>query len=135
MLQQKNFLLLRQQLFYFGLTGACAALVHMLLVWLLVTQIFYLLPLQANIFAFLISFWISYLGHSHLTFNTKKHKVSYAVPRFFMVATMSFVLNETLYFFLLHFTPLPYLWALFLVLGIVPVFTFTLSKCWVFKIL
>lgn len=132
MVQQKPSLL-KQQLLYFCLIGTLAALVNILLVWLLVTQVFYLQPLQANIFAFFIAFWVSYLGHSRLTFNYTQHKISSTVLRFFLVAIMSFALNEILYFILLHFTTIPYLWALFLVLGVVPIFTFILSRCWAFK--
>ena len=121
------------QLFRFGLVGGVAALVNMLIVWLLVSKVFFLSPLEANVFAFLIAFWVSYFGHSRLTFNHVEHEAAHAVPRFFIVATLSFILNEGLYFLLLRLTTLPYLWALFLVLAIVPIFTFVFSRFWAFR--
>ncbi|MCY4177934.1 MAG: GtrA family protein [Endozoicomonadaceae bacterium] len=124
--------ILKRQILCFGLVGALAALVNMLLVWCLVAKVFYLHPLQANIFAFFVAFWISYMGHSRFTFNEKQHKISHTAPKFFLVAITSFALNEILYFIVLHFTPIPYLWALLLVLSIVPAFTFILSRYWAF---
>lgn len=132
-MSRSAFFYLFGQLFRFGVVGSLAALVNMFVVWLLVEKVFFLPPLGANVFAFLIAFWVSYFGHSRLTFNHAKHDVGYAVPRFFLVAVLSFLLNEGFYFLLLHFTSLPYLWALFLVLAIVPVFTFILSRFWAFR--
>ncbi len=126
-------ILLAVQVFKFGFIGGLAALVNLLIVWLLVDKALFMKPLVANIFAFLVAFWVSYFGHSRLTFNHTRHKMRFVAPKFFLIAICSFILNETLYFLLLHLTPLSYLWSLFIVLMIVPVFTFVLSKIWAFR--
>jgi putative flippase GtrA len=120
------------QLIRFGIVGSCAAAVNMLIVIWLVEN-FYLNPLLANIFAFLIAFNISYIGHRHWSFaNTKlRHRTS--IPRFLLVAISSFILNEGLFYLFLNLFHWYYILALLLALLIVPIFTFVTSKFWAFS--
>lgn len=119
------------QLAWFGVVGVTALLVHWVSVALLVPL--GLVPLIANIVAFLIAFQVSYWGHRIYTF--KAHEISHqqTLPRFFSVAAGSFVVNEGLYFLLLRYTTLDYRVSLIIVLFTVAVLTFILSKQWAFR--
>lgn len=116
----------------FALVGCAAAVVNMLVVFVLVEGV-HMPPLAANVFAFLVAFWVSYFGHSLFTFRHLRHNIRHAAPRFFIIALTSLLLNEGLYFLLLHFTALHYLPALLIVLAIVPVFTFVAGRAWAFN--
>lgn len=119
------------QLCRFGVVGVLAAIVHFSIVVLLV-QNADLAPLIANIFGFIIAFQVSYWGHRLWTFNgtITLHRV--AIAKLFFVQVVNFVLNESL-FYLFLIVGLPYPIALLIVLAILPVFTFALSKLWVFR--
>jgi len=119
------------QLIRFGSVGSCAAAVNMLMVIWLVTG-FNIHPLLANIFAFLIAFNISYIGHRHWSFAGTKRLHRSSIPRFLSVAVISFILNEGLFYIFLSLFHWYYIWALLLVLLIVPIFTFLCSKFWAF---
>lgn len=122
---------MKRQLFWFGIVGAAAMVMHYALVaWLLVPA--GLRPLLANIVAFLLAFQVSYWGHRSLTFQAKQIPHQQAMPRFFGVACLSFLVNETLYALLLYFTSLNYRLSLLIVLACVAGLTFILGKCWAF---
>ena len=119
------------QVMRFGVVGVSAMCVHMLVVTLLVPAGLH--PLLANIIAFLVAFQVSYFGHARWTFsvadpNSRKHKL-----RFFIVAILSFLTNEMLYALLLTIFHLHYLVALFIVLAVVALLTFVLSRLWAFR--
>ena len=116
----------------FGLVGLTAAGVHYLVVWLLVSH-YAVAPLAANVGGFLVAFWTSFFGHRHLSFaHARPAPVRQSLPRFAAVALTGFAVNESLYAWLLAYTPLPYTWALVLVLGTVAVATYLLSRFWAF---
>jgi putative flippase GtrA len=120
------------QLIRFGLVGSCAAIVNMLIVvWLV--QNFHIQPLLANIFAFLVAFNISYTGHRYWSFANTKQQHQSSIPRFLLIAIISFALNEGLFYIFLSLFSWYYIWALLLTLFIVPIFTFISSKFWAFK--
>lgn len=120
---------LSNQLFFFLAIGASSALVHIVTVLNLVSYA-QLSPLLANIFAFLIAFNVSYLGHKYLTFAGLENSKQLSLPHFFLVASSGGIINECLYYALLHYTQLNYLIALVLVLGLVAVYSFILSRFW-----
>lgn len=119
------------QLFRFGVVGISAASIHFVIVILLV-QFKLLTPLTANIIGFLISFQASYWGHRIWTFNDSMVLHRIALPKLFALQVLNFTMNETLFFVFLK-ENLPYPIALFLVLAILPIFTFTISKLWIFE--
>ncbi|MBN1684681.1 MAG: GtrA family protein [Gammaproteobacteria bacterium] len=123
---------LLKQLIRFGIVGCIAAMVNMLIVILLVEQ-FAWHPLVANILAFLIAFQVSYFGHCYWSFSNRTVCHKHSVPRFLIVAIVSFILNEGLFYLFLTVLNLYYVLALFLVLIIVPTFTFINSKWWAFN--
>lgn len=122
---------MKRELFWFGLIGVSAMLAHFLLVSVLLVPLG-MRPLVANVVAYLLAFQVSYWGHRVKTFEAGHLPHSQTLPRFFTVATLSFLLNEALYFLLLHFTTLDYRIALLIVLFTVAVVTFVLSRLWVF---
>ena len=122
---------LTKQLFFFGVVGATSALCHYLVVVLLVTAKWN--PLNANVVAFLVAYNVSYLGQRHFTFShtTASHRAAFT--KFFIVATMGFALNQTLFGMFLNYTSLPYYVSLVIVLVVVAIPTYLLGRCWSFK--
>ncbi|OIR17720.1 GtrA-like protein [mine drainage metagenome] len=123
---------LKRELVVFVGVGASAALVHLLIVWLLV-NLDVLSPLQANIAGFLGAVNVSYFGHSQFTFNLAKRPCIKSFAKFFSIAVLSFVINQTAYYYgLKWFGYQFYLPILTVVLVVVAVFTFIFSKFWAF---
>jgi len=120
---------LGQRLIYFAGIGGAAALIHLFTVFNLV-NFMQVQALTANVFAFLIAFNVSFLGHKHLTFSQLHDEKILSLPHFFGVAASAGIINEILYFLLLRYTSLNYLFALFLVLGFVSVYSFIISRFW-----
>jgi len=119
---------LKRQVFYFGLIGFLATLTQLCFVFLFVDY-GKLHPLMANVLAFFVAFQVSFFGHRNLTFaQMPDQKLRFV--HFFTVAASAGLLNETLYFLLLHFTTLHYLPALLLVIGMVSLYNFILSRYW-----
>ena len=120
------------QVLQFALVGGAAAVTHLAVVWLVVAATG-LAPLAANVVAFLVAFVVSYNGHALLTFSAAQVHGWSAMARFFAVACLSFVVNELLYAAALRWLPWHYVLSLALVLVLVAVGTFVLSKFWAFK--
>lgn len=121
-----------RELLWFGAVGVLAMLVHFSIVsWVLVPA--GISPLVANCLGFLLAFQVSYWGHRLKTFQAHQIPHLIALPRFFMVASFGFALNEFLYFLLLQFTALDYRSALVIVLFAVAALTYVLSRLWVFQ--
>lgn len=118
----------KQRILYFTGIGITSTLVHLTVVVGLVTC--GLAPLIANIIAFLIAFNISFFGHRRLTFAQLQDNKQLQPLPFLLVAITAGILNEYMYYLLLHYTHLNYLVALILVVSLVAVFTFTASKLW-----
>jgi putative flippase GtrA len=111
--------------------GSSAALMHEAIVIGLVEYLEWT-PLFANIIGFVVAFNVSYIGHKHYTFNSNAAHRS-TLPKFALVASSSFLLNQGLFFVFLTWTTLPYSVALFIVLGSVALLTYVLSHFWAFK--
>lgn len=122
---------LATQIFRFGMVGLIAASVHISIVVTLV-QHAQLLPLVANIFAFCISFQMSYWGHRLWTFNDTEVLHRAALPKLLFIQLLNFAANESLFYVFLSLD-IPYPIALIFVLTILPIFTFISSKLWVFR--
>lgn len=116
----------------FVLVGGAAAATHVSVVGLLVS-LADMRPLVANVVAFLVAFVVSYNGHALLTFAQTGARGRAVVGRYFVVASLSFVVNEVLYAAALRWLGWNYLVCLVLVLLFVAVGTFALSKSWAFK--
>lgn len=71
-----------RQLFWFGVVGVTAMLVHLGSVILIFVPLG-LAPLLANIIGFLLAFQVSHAGHRHFTFRNEELSVSRSRGRFF----------------------------------------------------
>ena len=120
-----NLFKINRSVAYFLLIGAMAALTHLSVVAYLDLE-----PLLSNIIAFLIAFNVSFFGHKYVTFAAIADQKKLRLPYFFLVAVSALLLNEFLYFLFLTYTSLHYLIALILVLIMVAVYTFVLSRFW-----
>lgn len=123
---------LKKELAMFFIVGVTAALVHLLIVWLLVNMES-LPPLQANVIGFLGAVNVSYFGHSQFTFRQTEKFTIRTFAQFITIAATSFLVNQVAYFYgLKWFGDTFYLPILTVILVLVAVFTFVLSKFWVF---
>ncbi len=122
---------MKRELWWFGVVGVSAMLVHLGSVALIMVPLG-LSPLLANMLGFLLAFQVSHAGHHRLTFQASSMPVARSRWRFFGVALGSFAVNEILYWALLHFTHLDYRLALAMVLVIVAALTFFLARNWAF---
>ena len=120
-----------RELFWFGVVGVTAMLVHLACVSLIFVPLG-LHPLVANLIAFLIAFQVSHAGHQRLTFGHQEAPAARSRVRFFGVALMSFFINELMYWALLRFTSLDYRVALAMVLIAVAALTFVIARQWAF---
>ncbi len=120
------------QLVRFGIVGVSASAVHFCVVVSLV-ELAALKPLVANIFAFFISFQVSYFGHSNWTFGETATLHRVALPRLLLVSVIAMAINETMFYFMMTFFQLPYPIALLVVLTTIPIVTFIINKLWVFR--
>lgn len=121
------------QLIKFVIVGSLAAFVHLGILRVAV-NILSIAPFIANTIAFSIAFVVSYTGQSLWTFNHKPHDLQGTVFRFLATQLFcSFALNQGLYMLILTFTDINYLLASFIVLLVVPLATYSLSKYWAFK--
>ncbi|KTD14549.1 GtrA-like protein [Legionella gratiana] len=120
---------LGQRLIYFLGVGGTAAIVHLFTVFILVNFL-YVPALIANVFAFLIAFNVSFLGHKYLTFAHLHDEKRLSLPHFFLIASSAGIINELLFFLLLEYTRLNYLFALIVTLGFVSVYNFIVSRSW-----
>jgi putative flippase GtrA len=124
-----------RQLAAFVLVGCVAAGTHMIVVALLVEALHFRI-LAANVIGFSVAFFVSFGGHSRLTFPTRAEGRAAARKRFFIIALTGFAVNQSAYASGLDAMGerggTLYLPLLFLVLAGVAGFTFTMSKFWVF---
>ena len=121
---------MKRELFWFGVVGVTAMLVHLGTVSLLVPA--GLPPLAANVIGFLVAFQVSHAGHRRLTFGAAQAPAARSRLRFFAVAAASFALNELMYAALLRLTSLDYRIALLIVLVAVAALTFFSARNWAF---
>ncbi len=129
------FTFLNRSTLWFGLVGIAAAITHYGVAVSLEYTGF--TPNWANISGFLLAFPVSYFGHHTLSFGTQKNaqKATHkqALPKFFLVAISSFLANHFLLLTSLYFTHLPFWLVLGVVMVVVAVSTYFLSRDWAFK--
>ncbi|HTR01341.1 MAG TPA: GtrA family protein [Candidatus Acidoferrum sp.] len=119
-----------RSLVWFGVVGATAALVH-LLVYLL--SRLWLRPELANVIGFVVAFGVSYCGHRWLTFSGSSAPVGRSLWRYLLTAIAGFCTNEITFVLLLWWTQW-YEWiVLVCALLLAAVQTFILSRWWAFR--
>lgn len=122
---------LKRSVSWFLLVGALAALVHYL-VAVVLEGVYDIQPAWSNLLGFCFAFPVSYVGHRTFSFpdQTKSHR--HAFPRFLLVAILGFFANQSLLLLGLNFTALPFWLVLAVVMLLVAVSTYLLSKYWAF---
>lgn len=117
---------------WFTIIGALAALTH----YLIAVGFEYsamLSPSYANIAGFIAAFPVSYIGHRKFSFSGNDASHQQALPRFLSVAILGFLANQILTLNAIQYTTLPFWLALGVVMVIVAVSTYLLSRFWAFK--
>ncbi|MDO9150341.1 MAG: GtrA family protein [Methylotenera sp.] len=122
----------RHSVSWFVVIGALAAGVHYVVaVSLELTHV--LNPIYANTAGFVFAFPVSYFGHRKLSFSGQDSSNKHAFPRFFIVALAGFLANQLLVSNAIYFTSIPFWLVLGVVMVIVAVSTYFLSRYWAFK--
>lgn len=130
-----------QQALWFLVVGACAALVHFL-VLVSIVSFTSITPAWANTMAFLVAFSVSFLGHFYLTFSQSNSSSKYqpwhqSLPflgKWFASSVAGFIANQALFLFGLNlFGERYYILVWLIVTGVITIMTFTLGKFWAFK--
>lgn len=121
-----------QSVSWFTIIGALAALTHFI-VAVSFEHNTILTPAHANIVGFMAAFPVSYFGHRAFSFAGQDSSHSHALPRFLFVAVLGFLGNQTLVLTALRYTQLPFWFVLGVVMVLVAVSTYLLSKFWAFK--
>ncbi len=122
----------RHQLPWFVAVGCTAAATHWAVVRALV-ETGNGSPLGANVAGWLMAFGVSFWGHHRFTFSAQGARLSSALPRFFGVSLVGFLINEATYAVLLHWGGWRYDLTLAAVLVLVAVGTFIVSRSWAFR--
>jgi putative flippase GtrA len=120
-----------KEILRFIAVGCAAATTHFVTVFTLV-EYWQITPSLSNISGWLVAFIVSFIGHFFITFKNHRNPPAKTIARFFALSLSGFLLNETAYLMLLQWTNIHYAVNLFIVLIGVAVFTYYLSRQWVF---
>jgi len=118
------------QILRFICVGVIAAIVNLGVV-VFIVEVTTIKPLIANIFAFIVALQISYRGHRKFTFSTTRTSHFKTFPKLLFLQLLNLIANEYLFALLLSFH-FYYPIALFIVLASMPLFTFLISKYFIF---
>jgi putative flippase GtrA len=110
--------------------GALAAGVHYVVA--LLAHALGWLPASANWLGFLAAFPVSYIGHRWWSFRGTLAGHRQAFPKFLAVALLGFFANQLLVWLALTYTPLPFWLVLGVVMVLVAISTWLLSRFWAF---
>lgn len=119
-----------RQFFRFGLVGALATLVHMLIGSTLIHSGWP--PLMANPASFVVAFTVSFIGHYGFSFSDHEKDLRTSLQRFTLVAVCGFAVNEAILAGLIRSGLVPPVAALILSTGTAAVLTFFASRHWAF---
>lgn len=118
----------------FGSVGLAATAVHVL-AFVTLIELTATSPLLANLLAFALAVLVSFGGHRRWTFRPEAADLrdpKAALLKFIMVALLGLTLNSAAVYLIVELLELPYWYALLVMVGIVPLIVFLISKHWVF---
>jgi putative flippase GtrA len=115
----------------FTLVGVLATIVHVGIAWLLIVYAEFV-PIIANFSAFLFAFIVSFTGHYHWTFSARVNRVQ-ALKRFLIITGTAFAANNVVLVGLLKIEVVTPVLATIYAIFLIPVFTYILSRLWVFR--
>ncbi len=113
----------------FGLVGLTATGVHVA-VFTALLELTDSAGWLANLPAFSLAVVVSYLGHFYWTFPGSDRG---SFPRFVATAIFGLTLNTLAAFVIVDLLDLPYIWAIAVMVLVVPVLVFLLAKFWAFR--
>lgn len=117
----------------FGVVGLLAACVHYM-VAISLLNLWSLSIGVSNLIGFLLAFWVSFFGHHYFSFQIKQQISQESLLKFLLVASMGFVLNESLVLSLHHATSLSLQQIVIIAIAITACITFFLNKLFSFQI-
>lgn len=116
----------------FGIIGIVATITHIVIVAFILA--FNLMPIfTANFTAFLTAFCVSFIGNYKWTFKSHNN-LKRSLGRYFLIASLGFIVNNIILFILIYEKILPPLYAAIISACFIPIVTFLLSKYWAFSI-
>jgi putative flippase GtrA len=121
---------LLRQVFYFGVVGISATLTNYFIA-VLAFEYVGLNIYTSQFVGYIFAVTVSLFGHSKLTFQTQL--TSSVFTRFMVVSLTTLVFSEILLLFIERLLVLSHRISLLIVVIIIPVITFLLSKLWVFR--
>ena len=89
-------------------------------------------PLRANVVAFVVATIWSYLGNWIWTFNANA-RFQHSAPRFFAMSIGCFAINQAIVYGVTVLAQLPFWLAMIPVVAVVPAFSFWMSRTRIFK--
>lgn len=124
-------MLVFRQLGSFAVVGLAATAVHVG-VALVGHEYVGLAPLAANLAGYACAVAVSYFGNAWLTFGRPAADAGQFV-RFVIISLLALVLNQLIVAYCTRVLEWPFAGALALVVAVVPLFTFAVSKLWAFS--
>lgn len=115
----------------FVVSGGTATVSHVL-VFIALVEWLTMRPVFAAAGAFFVALFVSYGMNYHWTFSVSgPHRIM--LPRFVLVAVLGLLINLGITYAVVDMAGYWYGYALLLVVLLVPIMTFALSKLWVFN--
>ena len=115
----------------FGLVGALATLVHMIIGFMLIHSGWQ--ALTANAVAFVTAFLVSFMGHLGYSFADQETGVLSSLWKFTIVGLIGFTCNEAILATLLAMQIFEGMVALIISTTCAAIVTFILSRVWAFR--
>lgn len=115
----------------FSAVGIISTFIHIGTVSIIMAKS-HIVPMIANLLAFVLAFTFSFLGQYHWTFKARCNKKT-ALRRFFLVSMTAFLVNNILLASLLRIEVLSNYLSTILAATIIPVITYTASRIWAFQ--
>lgn len=116
----------------FCIVGVATTITHIVIVAFIL--VFNLMPIfTANFTAFLTAFCVSFIGNYKWTFKSHNN-LKRSLGRYFLIASLGFIVNNIILFILIYEKILPPLYAAIISACFIPIVTFLLSKYWAFSI-
>lgn len=119
-----------KEIFFFGVVGVFATVTHYICALMAHEQV-HLNLYAANLVGYLCAVAVSFIGHSLLTFNVGL-KLKFLGP-FVLVSVSTFLFSECILWILEKSIQLDHRISIGIVVVTIPVISYILNKCWVYK--
>lgn len=124
------------QFLRFGFVGIVATILHVA-VFSVLLELFDIMAWIANVLAFGLAVCASFFGHFHWTFRPGPDAASLerrrAFPRFLLTAILGLCLNTLVAYIVVDAMNLHYVWAIAIIVLLVPPVIFLIAKFWAFS--